>query len=621
MDLGLLFVLLGIGALFAFGDFFSSSNSDSEPPDEDEENERRGTEGNDLMISTGGEILMGLEGDDTLITYGDSTLMGGEGDDTLVSVGGGAVLNGGEGADTFVINLLELSDEGDLLDINGAPVSPTVIDDFNPDEDRLVLDLRLSGLLPEDGEPVLLTGVAAPDGEGLMIQINGVNVVQLSSYGGGDMQSALEDLVNLDGAIEIIGADFVFPPDGLGTPDGVEIIENPNGSLSFVITDDYSGGGELVGAAGVADILDLTQFSGNASIIEDDEGNIYLHIEGNDTEPTLLTNVTSVILGSGENVVNVGSVPGGFTVTATDGTNTISAWRGGLDVLLLGGTNTVEMSDYGTLRVTIGGGDNTINADDDVVIAFNIGESATGTTVISGGLPGSSLAFLGDGTGTTVTLTESGGVLATWDGGSVEMDTAGFITVGAGTLVDATARDVEATAIIRATGPGATVIGGDNPVIMIGQGDFSGGDGDDQITIFNFTEGGATADGGAGDDILIADISDGNAGDLVMTGGEGTDSFVVQIDMLRWEGTGGVARITDLEDGETVRIDITTYQFSPTPVPSPEITVESDPEANEVRVLVNGELALVIENRFLIEPGLLEANVTVIRDFDDGVAA
>lgn len=68
-----------------------------------------------------------------------------------------------------------------MLDINAEPVSPTVIDDFNPDEDRLVLDLRLSGLLPEDGEPVLLTGVAAPDGEGLMIQINGVNVVRLSS--------------------------------------------------------------------------------------------------------------------------------------------------------------------------------------------------------------------------------------------------------------------------------------------------------------------------------------------------------------------------------------------------------------------------------------------------------
>ena len=69
MDVGFLFLLLGMGAILAFGDFFSSSNSDSDPPDDDDtDNIRQGTDGNDVLISTGGEILMGLDGDDTLIT-------------------------------------------------------------------------------------------------------------------------------------------------------------------------------------------------------------------------------------------------------------------------------------------------------------------------------------------------------------------------------------------------------------------------------------------------------------------------------------------------------------------------------------------------------------------------
>ncbi|MCC5964588.1 MAG: hypothetical protein JJU24_00495 [Natronohydrobacter sp.] len=420
------FLLFGFAALLAISGAFSGG-LDAEPP-EDDENERSGTEGDDIMFSEGGEILRGLGGDDTLITSGDSTLLGGEGDDTLISFGGGALLNGGEGEDTFVINLLEVTEEGDLLDVNGQPVEPTVIDDFNPDEDRLVLDLRNSGLLPDGDESVVLTGVVAPDGEGLMIQVNGVNVVQLSSYGGGDMQSALEDLVNLDDAIEIVGADFVFPSDGLGTPDGVAIIENPDGLLSFVITDDYSGGGELVGAAGSADILDLSQFTGNASIIEDDEGYIYLRIEGDDVEPTLLTNVTSVILGSGENVVNVGSVPGGFTVTATDGTNTISAWRGGLDVNLQGGTNTVYMADSGDLRVIVAGGENTIELDDGVTGTITILEGATGASIVAGNAI-TALVFERAEPGLEIVATDSGGVIATWDGGRIEIEVVASVTV------------------------------------------------------------------------------------------------------------------------------------------------------------------------------------------------
>lgn len=276
MDGSLLLILLGLGALLAFSDVFSSSSNDDTVPDEEGEEEETpgessppplvmGTQGDDLIFSGGGEVVRGWSGDDTLITDGDSTLRGGSGDDTLMSIGGGALLRGGDGEDTFIIAPVDATEDGELLDRSGAVVDPTVIADFNPDEDQLVLDLRGSAFVPADDEPVILTGIAAPDGDGLMVQVNGVNVVQLANYGGEDMQAALEAI-----EIDVIGADFEFPPHDLEVPEGVETIENPDGSLSFVISDDFSGGGELVGAAGRADILDLSQFSGNASIIEDD---------------------------------------------------------------------------------------------------------------------------------------------------------------------------------------------------------------------------------------------------------------------------------------------------------------------------------------------------------------
>lgn len=217
MDGSLLLILMGLGALFAFGDFSSSSSNDDDsaagrPDDEDErETEINGTAGDDILLGSGGQVINGLDGDDQITTTGDDTIFGGEGDDTITSIGGGATLFGGPGADQFIIEITGVDEDGSLLSLEGDPVPPSVIGDFDPDADSLVLDLRQSGLVLEDGEPVVLTGVAAPDGAGLMVQVNGVNVVQLSNYGGDDMQAALEALATDFGALEVIGAEFEFP--------------------------------------------------------------------------------------------------------------------------------------------------------------------------------------------------------------------------------------------------------------------------------------------------------------------------------------------------------------------------------------------------------------------------
>jgi hypothetical protein len=635
-----LFLLFGFAALFAVSDAFSNSAEDDTDSQENDTVTRRGTAGADVIVSGGNEIVMGRGGDDTLIATGNSTLMGGAGNDTLttyadgalmggggadtlLSYGGGAVLNGGGGADTFIINLLRVNQAGILLDINNQPVAPTVINDFNPDDDRLVLDLRASTLLPKGPEPVVVTGTLAPDGEGLMIQINGVNAVQLSTYGGGNMQSAAEALFTEFDAIEVLGAEVVFPrtDEGGDVPAGIASEQDAEtGRLSFLVTDEYLGGGQLVGIAGEASILDLSGYTGNIVIAEADDGTIFMVPRGTDAEPTVLTRINSIILGPGENVVNLGSVPGGLTVTATEGTNVIGAWRGMLDVVLEGGTNTVTMSDEGRIRAEISGGENQIIGDDDVFTQIVMRADATGNTTVLGQRAGNAVTFGGDDPSLNVVLAADGGLAATWGGGTLQMEQAGFVTVGDNARVDASARDVEATAIIQAGGPETTVSGSAKPDLMSGQGQFFGAGGNDTIRLSQIVDGGGRAGGGGGKDFLFADISGNGSGDLVLKGGTNIDSFVVQVDKMVWTGEGGIARIIDLADDESVRLEVIYPQLSPAPVPEPVVTVQEDATANEVRVFVDGDLALVIENRASLREGMLDIDLKLFQDFDTMVA-
>lgn len=81
------------------------------------------------------DVLEGGAGDDTLYGADDDYLYGGEGDDTFIAEGG-QTLTGGEGEDTFIIR----EDEHLLFETNGAE-GPTVITDFDPEEDTLIVTL------------------------------------------------------------------------------------------------------------------------------------------------------------------------------------------------------------------------------------------------------------------------------------------------------------------------------------------------------------------------------------------------------------------------------------------------------------------------------------------------
>ena len=350
MEPGLFLMLLGLGVLFVFGDFFNSTESedsdDAQPEEEASTGTRSGTDGDDLLFSNGGEALEGLGGNDTLMTDGDSTLLGGAGNDTLISIGGGALLNGGEGEDIFQIALLGVADDGTILDFNGQPVAPTVIEDFDPDEDRLVLDLRQSALLPEDDSPVLLTGIPAPDGDGLMVQVDGVNVVQLSNYGGTDMQDALE-IIDID----VIGAAFAFPdpeddtlPDDGTLPDddtppagvtlpgtliepGLSQVSGPGANTTFFVSNAYSGDGNYSGMGGM-NTVDLTLYGGNLNITVDEDGFLLITDSASDDMALQFESIQTVILGEGTNTLDSSGSTGDISVVSNGGENTIIGGQG-----------------------------------------------------------------------------------------------------------------------------------------------------------------------------------------------------------------------------------------------------------------------------------------------------
>lgn len=127
-----------------------------------------GSLGNDTLIGGLGEdVLFGGSGDDLLDGRGDASrdfLNGGAGNDILLS-GIGDHLNGGDGADSFVL-------ESD---------SSAFVDDFNPDEDTIEIAYDLAG-----GEPVLQfidndDGVLLMAGDTAVATFAGLTALDLAS--------------------------------------------------------------------------------------------------------------------------------------------------------------------------------------------------------------------------------------------------------------------------------------------------------------------------------------------------------------------------------------------------------------------------------------------------------
>lgn len=131
-------------------------------------------------------------------------------------------------------------------------------------------------------------------------------------------------------------------------------------------------------------------------------------------------------------------------------------------------------------------------------------------------------------------------------------------------------------------------------------GDFLYGNAGDDVLFGN-----SLADGGSGDDYVSAELAFGGAGDdtlegAEMTGGSGTDSFLSRA--LIGNGIDASfqpARITDYEAGETVAltVDYNSVDSGDPSIthPEPTVSIERIEGETTVTVLVDGQVALIIE--------------------------
>jgi hypothetical protein len=300
MGFGFLLALFGLGAAMSYsgGSSFTQSGTDPATADLDED------DGNDELapISEGalGQVFsetpiepVASVADMSQNDAGDISDKPAPGAETTLpikqgvksGIAPGAYLTATEGEDTFVLDVFGATEAGKLLGADGKPVGHTIVDGFNPDADRLILDLGGSNFVSADGAPVVLTGVVPPDGEGLMIQVNGVNVVQLSTYGGGNAQWALEDLYTDFGALEVTGASFVFgAASGPDTPPTDPILPDDEEELERII------------ATGIGN-------DGDNLILPRDDVSVYQGLGGNDTMVGFVEFGVTLLGGEGDDVI------------------------------------------------------------------------------------------------------------------------------------------------------------------------------------------------------------------------------------------------------------------------------------------------------------------------------
>ncbi|TVS01767.1 MAG: hypothetical protein EA407_11225 [Rhodobacteraceae bacterium] len=421
------FLLFGVAALIAVSDMFSS---DSEPEPEDEDR-ITGTEDNDLIFTDGGQIVEALGGDDTIISVGEDTVFAGPGDDLIIAQGAATIL-GQEGDDIFAIapETLEANDE-----------QWPVVGDFNPEEDTLILDLREVDLGEAGTEetPIILTGVAAPDGEGMVVQANGFNLVQLSNYGSDDPQAALEALVTDFEAFALFGAAIEFPEDPDALPEGVDVSVNDD-QIIFSIREEYAGGGALsvpdefdpldFGVSEFLHAIDLSNLSDDTLIIFGDDRVGTLTV-GDLPPTTLKLPLSAITFGAGNDTIDLRQAgaddigPSGLIFNATEGTNSINIGQsidGAFN--LSGGENTVIAA--GGEAIITGGQNTLIDADSTTnnALMIRLQISPDNETTVSGTEVNLFVVAEDNALLDTVQVVrdDAGGGVITWDGGSFTAD-------------------------------------------------------------------------------------------------------------------------------------------------------------------------------------------------------
>ncbi len=367
----------------------------------------------DLLIALEDDHAFGGEGNDLVIgEHMDAgtavqTLRGGGGNDTLVSAGG-SEMTGGAGEDVFVVSPGGLNLTGAMQTIGGDALTTPVIRDFDPSEDRLVIDLDRDFMSAFDdlpleqygpngrdplyfGDTVTLTAERTADDSGILIRLDGLPMVELEGFEGTDPSELLAAI-----SVEVNGASVADSEPGDGS--GLTVEEDPDGNVTLVVTDAFQGGGNYVGGDQFS-TLDLSALSADMRVTVADGDIITIQPADGSLPPTTFEEIDRVILGNGDDVFEGGEGSGFVEAVAGNGADRIVGsgndvqnqfrgegfMRSDGDTDVIDGTGaTVLIGGTGNDSLTGGLGDTlTGGAGSDVFVIFGVGDESAGPARIT----------------------------------------------------------------------------------------------------------------------------------------------------------------------------------------------------------------------------------------------
>lgn len=517
--------------------FDDDGDGSDEGQDEPQDRDVALTQGNDTFVGTdanetisaygGKDDVSGNGGDDILkLAWGNDSGAGGAGDDELNGGAGNDVLNGGPGNDV----------------IRGGPGSD-IVGSFSKAVDRFV----------SAGGNLWMTEAEASSAKAFLDR-DGNSDLGNDTINGGDGNDFLTDFAGDNSISGGIGMDFISTLDsGSSAGAGVDTLDGGFGKdvLQGDDGDIMTGGAgidtfSVVAAATAERAVQITDFEPGESIRIYVEGakatdQLTVQTEGSTAKIMLDDRVIATVnnidtaaklasLKSAVVLTNTGATIGSDAQTSGDDSYTGTSGNDQVDMLA---GNDTAYGAGGNDQLTLGAGNDVASGQD----GADTVSGGAGTDLISGGVGNDQVS----GDDDTDILSKSSAYLGKY-GESLGLSAAQVSTLNS-KIGDSKFDD----------GGNDTLDGGaGNDLITDFAGDnlLRGGAGNDVISALDSGAGAGsgadTIDGGDGNDRLEGDDGD------VMTGGAGTDSFVVQYEQ---PGDASVT-ITDFQPGESITLNV-----------------------------------------------------------------
>ncbi|ESA35200.1 calcium-binding protein [Leptolyngbya sp. Heron Island J] len=571
-----------VGSLFEnapeiedLGDIFVGGNGNDNFQGGDQDDIFFSGNGNDTILGGAGtDVAFSGSGNDTVVGQtGDDVAFLGSGHDRFIwnNGDGSDFINGGDGFDVTEVNGANgAGDEFELVEANGQAIFNRLnlgqftltnesIEKFEINGQGGDDSLTVGDLTGSDVQEVAFYG---GDGNDTLDARDSSTTIKADGGAGNDLLlgGSADDTFYAGSGDDIVvgqrGTDTAYLEDGddrfiWNNGDGSDFI---NGGAGFDVT-------QVNGADGAGDEFDLSQENGQAIFNRLNLGLFTLtneeieqfEINGQGGDDSLIVND---LTGSDVQKVVFSGGDGNDTLDARDSSTTIEAFGGDGDDLLLGGSAVDTFFAGAGNDIVVGqrGDDIAYLEDGDDRFIWNNGD---GSDFISGGAGFDVTQVNGaDGAGDEFDLRAV-------DGQAI------FNRLNLG-LFTLTNEGIEQFEINGQGGDDSFTVGdltGSEVQFVV----FSGGDGNDFLNASG-TLTPVTADGGAGDDILIggagddiliggngADLLIGGAGNDILIGGNGADFFGFDTGAAFNAADIGTNQIQNFEAGDSIVLDMTVF--------------------------------------------------------------